>query len=649
MSYKLFYLTIAALLCLSSALTVHAQSTEREAQTKTTISKSKGAVVTPEEKLIRDVYEKVSKLNRVAPVPGNRERTEESVIRFELSDFRIGPLTDITSTEVSKLVSHSEGEMVLLTRVTTQTNDGPEYSSYRAEWTAGQYASMYEPQWTIANLLSFEADKDYDVGEYAAYTVRVLLQGKSREYKAMAIFHNPYKFQGSLKPTFWDAVVGVGGRLNDVMNDNRPLRDPETDRPVLTLERNPTSQSISSEIFNDSLALAALGSNDAADNLFFGATSSGPLVRSSVQDTKEHRTGAHGQSVGMQGACFEEANNQQRCQVQITDSFVFENGELSNALFVHSNITDQKVQNATGSRNLKIDCLAAQGIATSDCLFAGCNFAASLQGTGVSLHMTGGDVWRDQIILTHSCNVSTTAGGSCTTPSFNGSCPIGSTPNGSGFCCFTGTIACSTDLANRCYRFGGDYDFDFCTCSGCDTCGGSPIIIDVDGDGIALTGPADGVDFDLNGNGTRDRLGWTLANSDDSWLALDRNGNGNIDSGAELFGDFTNQPAGPNKNGFLALAEFDKPANGGNGDGLITREDGVFTELRLWQDSNHNGNVDEGELHTLTSRNVKALELDFKESKRVDQFGNQFRYRGKVKDTNDGSIGRWAFDVFLSH
>src|SRR6478672_6790622 len=118
MSYKLFYLTIAALLCLSSALTVHAQSTEREAQTKTTISKSKGAVVTPEEKLIRDVYEKVSKLNRVAPVPGNRERTEESVIRFELSDFRIGPLTDITSTEVSKLVSHSEGEMVLLTRVT---------------------------------------------------------------------------------------------------------------------------------------------------------------------------------------------------------------------------------------------------------------------------------------------------------------------------------------------------------------------------------------------------------------------------------------------------------------------------------------------------------------------------------------------------
>jgi hypothetical protein len=198
-------------------------------------------------------------------------------------------------------------------------------------------------------------------------------------------------------------------------------------------------------------------------------------------------------------------------------------------------------------------------------------------------------------------------------------------------------------------RFGGDYDFSTCSCLGCDTCGGSPIVIDINGDGITLTGTSDGVAFDLNGNGTRDRLGWTMAGSDDAWLTLDRNRNGNIDNGSELFGDFTPQPAGPDKNGFLALAEFDRAAKGGNGDGIIDERDSIFGSLRLWQDANHNGVSEPEELHTLESLNVKALELEFKESKRVDGFGNEFKYRAKVKDTAGASVGRWAWDVFLAH
>lgn len=212
-----------------------------------------------------------------------------------------------------------------------------------------------------------------------------------------------------------------------------------------------------------------------------------------------------------------------------------------------------------------------------------------------------------------------------------------------GFTVIDGVCSRSLKFQSRCAG-PSYYDSETCTCpNGVDP---SPIVIDLDHSGFSLTDATAGVPFDMFADDVPLQMSWIDAASTNAFLVLDRNGNGKIDNGAELFGNLTPQPPSASPNGFIALAEFDKPANGGNGDGRIDQRDAVFATLRLWRDANHNGQSEPSELRPLLGL-LRAIDLNYKESKRTDQFGNEFRYRAKVYDANGVQNGRWAWDVFL--
>jgi hypothetical protein len=178
----------------------------------------------------------------------------------------------------------------------------------------------------------------------------------------------------------------------------------------------------------------------------------------------------------------------------------------------------------------------------------------------------------------------------------------------------------------------------------------SPIIVDTRGEGFPLTSAAAGVRFDITGTGQPIQLAWTERGSHDAFLTLP-GPDGLVHNGKELFGNFTPQPPSEHPNGFLALAQFDKPENGGNGDGVIDNGDAVFSRLRLWIDENHDGVCQINELHTLPELGVFSLALKYRESRRTDDFGNQFRYKARVNpDPSEGEsdVGRWTYDVFLT-
>ena len=172
---------------------------------------------------------------------------------------------------------------------------------------------------------------------------------------------------------------------------------------------------------------------------------------------------------------------------------------------------------------------------------------------------------------------------------------------------------------------------------------GSPIVLDLDGDGIEVVATASGTYFDLEADGFAQRTGWVTGG--DGFLVWDRNGNGKIDNGRELFGNHTLLANGSEAaNGFAALAELDA-----NGNGILNSADAAWSNLRIWRDANQNGVTDAGELLTMSAAGVQSINTGYADWGNYDptETGNQFRQVGSF--TTTGGVSQSAVDVWFAN
>ncbi|MBT0200439.1 calcium-binding protein, partial [Vibrio campbellii] len=168
------------------------------------------------------------------------------------------------------------------------------------------------------------------------------------------------------------------------------------------------------------------------------------------------------------------------------------------------------------------------------------------------------------------------------------------------------------------------------------TAPGSPLILDLDGDGIETTDLESGVYFDHDGDGKRERS--AFVGPDDGLLVLDVDGDGAITSGNELFGNNTKLGDGTfASNGFTALSQYDE-----NGDGLIDSKDPIFSQLKVFRDLNQDGISQSEELRSLNHHGVTSLKVTYNDSPYVDENGNEHRQQssytksdGRKNDLND--------------
>jgi len=611
-----------------------------------------------EEQIVRKTYSKLSFAVKVgsihtalaakpkADLTDIESRVSSDNIAFELSDFSSGWLSAIRDRAYGDLVTKPSGEDVINIAVGryTHTDDFKETLQVKETRETGAMAAWvggpnFTDNWnmTVAEILpTTNAQNKTEYVRYAAYHVMVSFKGRARGYNAMFLFGNGEKpvlaldnvtnnsaLTAFVEESVYPAVLlesslarhtGLANWLRTHQTYDPACRagqreiccDPKAstcgvaagdvrdalDKPISQTVR-PLKRPRSSGTYSEAPRLVTVALRPpaspitvACEDYDFGR--SGPVVNTT--NNAQHSTGSHSWHDAPSGSCSYTGPPQGLCIADVvaeTNSGLTSSEAGSLTVLNTCHVTATNYVNGSGTGAP----VTANTNAAAEAISCPtpCTCTAAITFSGQNPTFTTGNIWNQQ--NPRSLN-----------------CPVHSSTSG------------------------------------------SPVVFDTTGRGFHLTSLQNGVEFDLSGTGKPKRIAWTDGISGNAFLALDRNGNGLIDSGKELFGNYTDQPQSDDPNGFLALAVFDDPANGGNGDGVIDEHDSVWSRLKLWIDENHDGISQQSELYTLPELGVFSISLKYVQARRYDQYGNLFRYKGRVNPEGEprhDKVDRVLYDVYL--
>jgi hypothetical protein len=555
------------------------------------------------ERLIREAYEGVETYSQ-ASTPAE----------FSLSHFVTRPFEEVKGEPYPSLATPPGGEFLHLVRNILGYPDGSQVLSYDYRWKDGVTlsAASVEAQMlehgSIGRFLDMASQDGTEFGHVRFVTqfhVGVEAVGRRRNYRA-AVLWIP---AASEDHWYLYPVDHVVTGLDTVGFEKIP--------PMTRTQRIEIDGGL------EILSWQGEGAEQDEEGIGRSQTCSESLQRTSTSDYREsgsgHLAGKHWANWQGRFQCSCSLACQNSCRFLAGGSECEDSGLTLNAC--HKMAESHVGNTGTTSDGRSTSCTAGMGCAQKSCLGCACSFSITAkisEGVGVSLEPSDA-AWSATLGQTHSCGA---CNQTCLRVSLDGS---------------TEQVDCDPTTGGTAGGGAGQPCF-LCT----------PIVLSLNDLRFDLTTVKDGVSFDLTSDHQPEQVSWTAAGSDEAFLVLDRNGNGVADGGFELFGATTTQIT-PNEgplNGYQALRFFDDAPRGGNEDSRISAEDEIFSELRLWLDSDHDGVCAPEELRPLEEAGVVAIGLDTVVSQKRDRHGNLIRWRSKVEFT-DGRTRLVAADVIF--